>query len=324
MTSETPTILVVEDDPMISLGLRDSLEREQYRVLTCEDGESAIMTAMTEKPDLVMLDVNLPKIGGFDVCRQLRSRGFSAPIIILSSRTEQFDKVLGLENGADDYMTKPFDLHELRSRIRAHIRRYREMPGKETREAAEKTTETRRHLRAMMFTDIEGYSKMMNTDEALALNVLRFHNDYMRQVIESSEGRVVEIIGDAFLAVFDSAVRAVEAGVAIQEGLKQHNDTLPERERFLVRVGIHLGDIIEEAGGVKGDAVNIAARIQAIAPGGGVAISETVYDAVRNKMPLEVISLGARKLKNIQDAYTIYSLKHPVTYSAPITSGGGM
>jgi adenylate cyclase len=169
--------------------------------------------------------------------------------------------------------------------------------------------EGRRHLLATMFTDIKGYSLMMNTDEQLAMKVLKYHNEFMRQMIESHEGRVVEIIGDAFLAVFESAVRAVETGIAIQEGFKQYNQTCPEPERFQVRIGIHLGDVIEEQGGVKGDAVNIAARIQAMAPAGGVAFSETIYNAVRHKTPLEVVSLGAKKLKNIRDPYTIYSLK---------------
>ena len=102
MTAETSTILIIDDDPAIVVGLRDALEKEQYRVLVCEDGKSGIGTAQRENPDLIVLDVDLPKIGGFDVCRELRSQGFTAPVLILSSRTEQIDKVLGLEIGADD------------------------------------------------------------------------------------------------------------------------------------------------------------------------------------------------------------------------------
>ena len=194
--------------------------------------------------------------------------------------------------------------HEF-ERIELAVRRLMSGGKKSTQSPAD----SHRHLLAVMFTDIQGFSLIMNTDESLGMETLHFHNDFMRKTIESSEGRVVEIIGDGILSVFESAVRAVGAGIAIQEGLKEHNMALPEEKRFLVRVGIHMGDIIEESGGVKGDAVNIASRIQAIAPGGGIAISETVYDAVRHKMPLEVVSLGAKKLKNIQDPYTIYTLK---------------
>lgn len=320
MTADTSTILIIDDDPAIVLGLRDALEKEQYHVLVCEDGKSGIETALRENPDLVLLDVNLPKIGGFDVCHELRSKGFTAPVIILSSRTEQLDKVIGLEIGADDYMTKPFDLVELRSRIRAHIRRYKELPGKVEQEV-EVNKNVHRRLLAVMFTDIQNYSKMMNTDESLAMEILKFHNEFMRQKIESFDGRVIEIIGDAFLAVFESAARAVEAGITIQEGIKEHNEGLPEKERFLIRIGIHLGDVIEEADGIKGDVVNIAARIQAIAPGGGIAISETVYESVRHKVPIEVVSLGAQMLKNIQDPYTVYTLTQHV--SEPIFPPAG-
>ena len=173
--------------------------------------------------------------------------------------------------------------------------------------------EMHRRLLAIMFTDIEGYSKIMNTDERLAMKILKFHNDFMRTTIERGEGRVVEIIGDAFLATFESAVRAIEVSIAIQQGFQQHNEELPQEERFHIRIGIHLGDIIEEEAGIKGDAVNIAARIQTIAPGGGVAFSETVYDAVKHKMPLDVVSLGRKTLKNIQDPYTIYILKNGIS-----------
>ena len=169
--------------------------------------------------------------------------------------------------------------------------------------------EVRRHLLAVMFSDIQGYSLMMNADEQRAMKILNYHNSFMRQMIESHEGRVIEIIGDAFLAVFESAVRAVEACIAIQQGFKERNDASDESDRFHVRIGVHLGDIIEEHGGVKGDAVNIAARIQAIASGGGIAISENIYNAVRHKTPLEVVSLGSKKLKNIREPYTLYSIK---------------
>lgn len=177
-----------------------------------------------------------------------------------------------------------------------------------------------RHLLAIMFTDIEGYSKIMNTDEARAMEILHFHNSLLQKTIEGNEGRIVEIIGDAFLGVFESAVHAVEAGIEIQRALHAHNLESKINEQFRVRIGIHLGDIIEEDNGIKGDAVNIAARIQSLAPGGGVAISETIYDAVRHKMPLEVIPLGIRKLKNIQDNYRIYVVNHPDIITNPITS----
>ena len=119
------TVLIVEDDPSISLGLRINLEAEGYRVLAADDGEKGLLVARTEHPELVILDVMLPGLNGFEVLRTLRQEGHSMPIIVLSARTEEIDKVTGLELGAEDYVAKPFSLAELLARVRAALRRGR-------------------------------------------------------------------------------------------------------------------------------------------------------------------------------------------------------
>jgi len=116
-------ILVVEDEPDIALGLQDDLTRQGYQVETVADGESAIRRASVESWDLILLDVMLPKIDGFEVCRELRRLRVSTPIIILTAKVQEAEKVLGLELGADDYVTKPFSPRELRARIKAVLRR---------------------------------------------------------------------------------------------------------------------------------------------------------------------------------------------------------
>ena len=116
-------ILVVEDEPDIALGLQDDLTRQGYQVETVADGESAIRRAIAESWDLILLDVMLPKIDGFEVCRELRRLRVSTPIIILTAKVQEAEKVLGLELGADDYVTKPFSPRELRARIKAVLRR---------------------------------------------------------------------------------------------------------------------------------------------------------------------------------------------------------
>jgi len=121
MTS--PKILIVEDEPKMVIGLRDNFQFEGYHVLVASDGESGIESARENKPDLVILDVMLPKLSGLDVCRRLRGEGFSQPILMLTARGQEIDKVVGLEVGADDYITKPFSIKELIARIRAHLRR---------------------------------------------------------------------------------------------------------------------------------------------------------------------------------------------------------
>lgn len=116
-------ILVVEDDPAILIGLEAALRDEHYEVMTATDGEKCHRIVKQEKFDLIILDIMLPKKHGFDVCRDLRKEGFDTPILILTSKKEEVDKVLGLELGADDYVTKPFSVRELQARIKALLRR---------------------------------------------------------------------------------------------------------------------------------------------------------------------------------------------------------
>jgi len=116
-------ILIVEDEPDMVLGLRDNFELEGYKVSVARDGEEGLKKALEEKPDLIVLDLMLPKMSGLDVCRNLRKSSFEAPILMLTARGQELDKVLGLEVGADDYITKPFSLNELLARVRAHLRR---------------------------------------------------------------------------------------------------------------------------------------------------------------------------------------------------------
>ncbi len=116
-------ILVVEDEPDMALGLKDNFEFEGYEVLTAGDGATGLEKARTVKPDLVVLDIMLPKMSGLDVCKTLRGEGFESPIILLTARGQEIDKVVGLELGADDYVTKPFSIRELLARVRAILRR---------------------------------------------------------------------------------------------------------------------------------------------------------------------------------------------------------
>jgi len=121
-------ILVVEDEPGIRLSLSDELESDGYQVFTAGDGETALAVAGRDKPDLILLDLMLPVLDGYEVCKKLRMRGDRTPIIMLTVKDKEIDKVLGLELGADDYMTKPFSLRELVARVRAVFRRTDERP----------------------------------------------------------------------------------------------------------------------------------------------------------------------------------------------------
>ncbi|CAN0156208.1 unnamed protein product, partial [Phaeothamnion confervicola] len=117
-------ILLVDDEEALVAGLRYSLTREGFEVEVAGDGAEALLQAERIRPDLVLLDVMMPRIDGLEVCRELRARGFEAPILLLTCRGEETDKVIGLEVGADDYVTKPFATRELIARVRAHLRRW--------------------------------------------------------------------------------------------------------------------------------------------------------------------------------------------------------
>lgn len=116
---------MIEDDPSIQLGLERNLQFEGFQVITAPDGEMGYKLAIEKRPDCIILDVMLPKISGFDVCRQLRKHGLMMPIIMLTAKAQEIDKIMGLELGADDYVTKPFSIPELMARVNATVRRHK-------------------------------------------------------------------------------------------------------------------------------------------------------------------------------------------------------
>lgn len=124
------TILIVEDDPTLLRGLKDNFEYQGYRVLTASDGEVGLQSAVDDAPDLIVLDIMLPKVNGYEVCRLLRQSGLRMPIIMLTAKSQESDVVLGLNLGADDYVTKPFSIKELLARAAAFLRRRSESASK--------------------------------------------------------------------------------------------------------------------------------------------------------------------------------------------------
>jgi DNA-binding response OmpR family regulator len=117
------TVLIIEDDPTMLIGLRDNFEFKGYKVLTAADGEKGLKAALNSKPDLILLDIMLPKINGYEICRLIREEKLAMPIIMLTAKGEESDIVLGLNLGADDYVTKPFSIKELLARAAAFLRR---------------------------------------------------------------------------------------------------------------------------------------------------------------------------------------------------------
>ncbi|NOT55664.1 MAG: adenylate/guanylate cyclase domain-containing protein, partial [Deltaproteobacteria bacterium] len=169
-------------------------------------------------------------------------------------------------------------------------------------------TETRR-LAAIMFTDIVGFSRQMGADEARMLRLLEVHNQLIHQAVTTHHGTVIKTVGDAFLVDFPSVVHAVQCAQEIQAQLRIHNTKQEKAEQIHIRIGIHLGDIVQKDGDVFGDGVNLASRLQDLAEPDTVCISQVVYQEVSKKLNLgTLVSLGKPKLKNIAERFAIYAL----------------
>ena len=169
--------------------------------------------------------------------------------------------------------------------------------------------EGKRKLAAIMFTDIAGYSALSHRNEELALRLLDEHNRIIRPILERYSGHEIKTIGDAFLVDFDSALNAVQSALEIQSILHSRNESSEEGERIQVRISIHLGDVLVTAGDVFGDGVNIAARLQSVAPQGGLCVSGSVYDQVHNKIEVPFEFLGQKNFKGISKAVPVYVVR---------------
>jgi len=167
----------------------------------------------------------------------------------------------------------------------------------------------KRKLTAILSADVEGYSRLMGEDEDATIRTLTTYRKLMSTLIQKRQGRVVDSPGDNLLAEFGSVVDAVRCAVEIQEELRIRNAELPENRQMAFRIGINLGDVVEEEERIYGDGVNIAARVEGLAEGGGICISGTVYDSIKNKLSLSYESMGEHTVKNITDPVRVYRMR---------------
>ncbi len=167
----------------------------------------------------------------------------------------------------------------------------------------------KRKLRAILSADVKGYSRLMGEDELSTVRTLEAYREMISEVIRNYSGRVVDSPGDNILAEFSSVVDAVECAVEIQKELKAKNSELAENRRMQFRIGINLGDVIEEGERIYGDGVNVAARIEGLAEGGGVCISGTAFDQVEGKLGLEFEYFGEQSVKNIRKPVRVYRVR---------------
>src|ERR1700680_1223341 len=163
-----------------------------------------------------------------------------------------------------------------------------------------------RKLTAILCADVYGYSRLMGGDEEATLATLTSHRKIIDSLIEQHHGRFVNSAGDSVLAEFASVVEAVNCAVDVQSGLKFENASIPPERRMEFRIGVNLGDVMVEGAQIYGDGVNVAARLESLADPGGICISNTVHDQVKNKLALSYEDLGEQAVKNIAEPVHVY------------------
>ncbi|WFU10709.1 adenylate/guanylate cyclase domain-containing protein [Rhizobium sp. CB3090] len=184
-------------------------------------------------------------------------------------------------------------------------------------------TETSRKLTTIFSADVQDYTRLMRNDEEGTLATLKRYRDAMARLIEAHGGRVINTWGDGVFAEFPSVVEALRAAIDVQNELAGYNASSDPDTQMLFRIGLNLGDVIAEGNDIYGDGVNIAARLQACAVAGGIVISNTVYDQVRNKVAVGFDFLGQLEVKNIDGGVPSYAVRigAPQTDSPPTNRG---
>jgi class 3 adenylate cyclase len=284
-----PHIVVVEDEATQRQLLADYLAGQNFRVSAVDGGAALHRLVERDAPALVLLDVHLPGDDGFALVRRLREKSSRIGIIMVTSAADTVDRVVGLETGADDYITKPFEPRELLARVKSVLRRG----------SLDRDTALARRIAAILAADVAGFSRLVGDDEEGTLARLRaLRSDLIDPEIGAHRGRIVRLMGDGILVEFASAVDAVRCAVAMQRSMAAATAGPPER-RIEFRVGINVGDVLADGDDILGDSVNIAARLEAIAEPGGICLSAAAYEQVRGKIELAVADMGEQDLKNI-------------------------
>jgi len=172
-------------------------------------------------------------------------------------------------------------------------------------------TQTQRRLAAIMFTDMVGYSALSQKNEALALELLEEHRKILRPIFLKYSGREIDTAGDSFFIEFYSAVDAANCAIEIQTSLLNRNVTTEPERQIRIRIGLHIGDVVQIGSNVHGDGVNIAARLEPLCTPEGICLSEDFARAVQNKLDYPVVKKGEVHLKNISSSMTIYYVELP-------------
>jgi adenylate cyclase len=313
VSRDRPLILVVDDEPANRALLAKLLTHHGYEVVEAEDGSAAIAAVESRAPDLVCLDVMMPRMDGIEVCQRLRSNPKNAglPILLITALDRPEDRARGLEAGANDFLSKPFDEVELRARLRSLLRtkalqdRLADLLGQYVSEsvAAEALRDPfgvalggdRRHA-TTLFADVRGYTALVaeQAPETI-LDVLNRYLTVVSDAVEDEGGTVADLLGDGIFAFFgapvihaDDPARAVRAALAMQAAVAQLEIPSMPGVRLQTGIGVTTGEVIAGNVGserrmhyaVVGEPVNVAARLQAAAGPGQILVDAATYHVI--------------------------------------------
>jgi class 3 adenylate cyclase len=303
-------VLVVDDEAEVRAMLVEYLESRGYRMRAADNLRSMVAELESHAIDIVLLDRTMPDGDGLHVIPIIRDR-FNVPIILLTALGADGDRIIGLETGADDYVCKPFNPRELAARIQTVIRRARSgTPVRQAGGGKERPSIAMRRMAAVLFADVEGYVRLMHENEAETVDALWSHR---RNVIEPAlaahRGRLVKYTGDGFLAEFSSAADAVACALRIQDGITRGNEAIPAEKRMRFRMGLNWCSVVADHEDIHGDGVNIAARLQTLAPPGGVCASQSLREALTPEENVLFDDIGERYVKNIREPIRAYQLR---------------
>ncbi len=291
-----PHIVVVEDEETQRQLLADYLSGQNFRVSAVDSAPALHRLVEREAPALVLLDVGLPGEDGFTLARRLREKNNRMGIIMVTSAADMVDRVVGLETGADDYITKPYEPRELLARVKSVLRRG----------APHRDTTPGRRIVAILAADVAGFSRLVGADEDGTLARLRaLRRELIDPHVDTHHGRVVRIMGDGLLIEFASAIDAVRCAASMQRDMTARVAE-PAGRQIQFRIGIHVGDVLADGDDILGDNVNIAARLEGIAEPGGICLSAAAYEQVRGKLEIDVADMGEQDLKNIARSLHTY------------------
>lgn len=342
-----PTILIADDRPESVDLVRRLLVLEGYQIVTAYDGQEALDRIRQHLPDLVLLDLDMPLLNGYEVCQRLKADPFTTdiPVLMLTAWAQPDHRVRGLQLGAEDYLTKPFDYRELLARIQARLRAKQQTD--ELRAAQKVVRETferyvpchvveqlltdpaqvrlggTQQMLTVLFADLRGYTGLAEILPAdLLVDVLNGHLTVAAQAVLAFEGTVSQYAGDRVMAIFnaplpqpDHALRAVQAAQRLRQGLGRYHGGLPPQLRMEFGVGIASGEaVVGNIGAGElfhytaiGDTVNLAQRLEEIAGGSEVLLTESTWQLLDGSS-IRVEPRGLVSVRGRSELVAVYAL----------------